>query len=525
MSAGRPDATASLFEDAIDVPVWLEEDSHGTFRARVQRDRTIGCGLHETRPLKRVRAWWRLVEAAPKPQLGSRLRVARAWVSFAVCGLGALVGGGVAAAALRYDGTYPVNVVMALALLVALPLLLFVGTLVLLPGWLPGVKRVQDLLAAVNVGNLVSGLFNRLAHERDALQLGWNHAGSGPAAAFAKWQAVVWSQQAGLCFSAAAVAVAFMLVVFTDLAFGWSTTLQITSTDAHSIVAAIAWPWSSWLPGAMPDSVLLEESRFFRLEDGIGGIGGMVAAGRLTGWWPFLVMSLVVYGVLPRLLLLCIAEVRLRSATRRMLLDDPRVTALLDRMDVALIGLDSGMDSGIDRGDVADVRVEETRRGAFHAFRHDGPVNAIAWNYSMPEDSAESSPGALPGGDIEHWLRAHVKDLRGPAVYMGGGNAPAHDRQVLQDIEVGGTSLVLMLTKAWEPPLLDCLDFLRALRGRLGRDVSIAVVPLGVGGGEAEGMDLAAWHQRVLTLGDGRTYVEGFAGGPAEGSDIDGHPS
>jgi hypothetical protein len=89
----------------------------------------------------------------------------------------------------------------------------------------------------------------------------------------------------------------------------------------------IAAPWRTIAPAAVPDAALIEGSRFFRLED------AMTVPRRpeaFTPWWPFIVCSLVTYGVLPRLILWTIATVKLRSATRALLLEDARVAALLD---------------------------------------------------------------------------------------------------------------------------------------------------------------------------------------------------
>ena len=58
----------------------------------------------------------------------------------------------------------------------------------------------------------------------------------------------------------------------------------------------------------------------------------MAASRELTGWWSFVIFAIVSYGLIPRMALLTLSAVRLRSATRSLLIEDPRVAALLDRM-------------------------------------------------------------------------------------------------------------------------------------------------------------------------------------------------
>jgi hypothetical protein len=163
----QPPPPSSPFEDAIDVPLWLESERATTdLRARMQRDRAIGIELAEREPLRRVRAWWQRVETDARPDLGRRLHRARAFVGIALVAFGFVLGAAIALAVFRYEGDWPVNVVLAMALLAGLPFLMAVLTLLLLPGRVPGLGALQDAVAAINVGNFATSLFNRFAHAR-----------------------------------------------------------------------------------------------------------------------------------------------------------------------------------------------------------------------------------------------------------------------------------------------------------------------------------------------------------------------
>src|SRR5690606_12182893 len=65
-------------------------------------------------------------------------------------------------------------------------------------------------------------------------------------------------------------------------------------------------------------------------DSGDGFTGG--ASRDLAGWWSFTVLAIACYGLLPRIVLLFVSAWRLRAATCALLVDDPRVVALLDRM-------------------------------------------------------------------------------------------------------------------------------------------------------------------------------------------------
>ena len=475
----------SLFEDALDIPAWLEGDRALAFRERAHRDRKLGLAIRGSRPLVRVRAWWRQVDADARPELGAKLKRTRAWVSLVLCAAGALLGSGLALAVLRYDGHYPVNVVAALALLVIAPLLLMIASLLLMPGRVPGLRMLQDAVATVNVGNLAASVFNRFATRPvGELNFDWGGSRGGPLARLAKWQVMFFSQLAGLSFSLAATLTAFALVVFTDLAFGWSTTLDVAALQAHRVVELVSWPWGQWVGDAVPGVALVEESRFFRLDS---GDPLDVAAGRLTGWWPFLLMSLLTYGVLPRCVLLVVARARLSAATRDVLLEDVGVRALLDRMDSAV--LDS-------EGEGEEPPVESSSHATRASVRFADTVRVVAWDLAGEEEL------------VDEWLTTHVEKRHGSPVFLGGDNELAADELALTAFSTDDSTMVLVLVKGWEPPLLDCMDVLRSLRTRVGSQASLLVVPLGLDVGAPRADELDAWRHAIARLADPGVYVE-----------------
>ena len=57
-----------------------------------------------------------------------------------------------------------------------------------------------------------------------------------------------------------AVLTALALVVFTDLAFGWSTTLDLDAASLHRVVEALSTPWRELIPAARPSSTAARPS-------------------------------------------------------------------------------------------------------------------------------------------------------------------------------------------------------------------------------------------------------------------------
>ena len=77
--------------------------------------------------------------------------------------------------------------------------------------------------------------------------------------------------------------------------------------------------------------------------------------------------------------------------------------------------------------------------------------------------------------------------------------------------DAGGDDPVLVIAKAWEPPVLELLDFLGELRQALGEARPILVVPLALGAGDRpaapDASDALQWQRASDRLGDPRTSV------------------
>jgi hypothetical protein len=480
-----PRRPTTLFEDAIDVPAWLEADRLTPYAQRVRRDRAIARGLASAGRLRSVRNWWRETAAGERSSDGARLARARTLVTLVMAALGVAAGLTVALAAFRYDGSQPVNVVRLLALLVGAQLAFLAVTLVLLMGRAIGLKSFQDLLAAITPGGWAVSVFRRLARASpDAARLFDWHSARASAGRFAKWQILFWSQVAAVAFNVAALVTAILLVTFTDLAFGWSTTLEANPAVVSRAVHAIAWPWHALVPSAVPSAALVEQSQFFRLESGSLASGAPRALG---GWWPFTVLCVVMYGLLPRLALLVLAVVRLRAATGALLLDDPRVSALLDRMAAPEI------ETAAEAHEAAAAGSAAPAAGARRAIT--GRANAVIWDESLAPDAA----------------RAYARERLGLELAViaeaGGGRAMAADRAALEQA-ADGAQPVVVFTPAWEPPLLELLDFLADLRRRVGTAASIMVAPVPERAREVSSVELETWMRAMGRLADPHLYVE-----------------
>ncbi len=488
----------------VDLAGRLEADALRDGHELHRRDRHLGqqAGLDalKGRPIEQLEQWLTAMDPPPKRRPGQKVE---GWYRI-VCGLllivGLIAGWIVAAGLFAYDGTQPVNIVRLLAVLIGGQLLLLVllGVLMLPQGllrWVPGLAAVQEALSMLSPGRIVPWVMQRLSQvHREAIErfAGVTRSHHGRFGHVEKWAVVRAGQGFAVAFNIGALMACLYLITFSDLAFGWSTTLHVEAETMGHITTAVAAPWAAWVPAAVPSAELIEQTQFYR---GDGRIEDPRAG---TRWWPFIVAALLTWGLLPRLLSLPLAAWRLRRACDRAILELPGAAEVLQRLNSPLVETHghgspqaaADSDETLGGDDAAAVAWQADPATA------DGEVFAIDW-----------AGLGLARPDIEQLVGRAVGGRLGPLVRAGGAQpVEADDRIIEQAAASGEAAAVLVLVKAWEPPLLDLTDFLTRLRQALGPRRPVLLAPLGKDGqGQAAApgeQELSLFARWVAAAGD-----------------------
>jgi len=473
----------------VDLATALDADSRGDPAQLRQRDRAISQKLaaRANDATARVAAWLDALRA-PGPSAGERARAAQRVLRSLLVALGAALGASTAFAVFAYDGSRPVNVMHVIAVFVGVQFVLVAATLVLsLPeSWrrrVPGLAALQDVLRLASPGRWQPALRRvLLPAQREALDraIGLARRHQRLYGEVHKWALLVASQMFAVSFHAAALAVAALLVVFSDLAFGWSTTLTSEARRVHHILTWLATPWSRWLPEAVPPYALVEQTQYFR---GAGGFTG--AAPHSAAWWPFLLACMTCYGLAPRLALLAFASLRQRAALQRVFSGMPGAADLRDRLDSRWIATAG-------EGAEPAPRAVPARD---HARAPRPPrVRAVRW-----------SGLALGDGEIVALVRAALGSELAGAI-PGGAGSGRSDAALCAELAAAGDAPAL-LVKAWEPPLGEFTDWLSELRSALGARTPIFVLPVAAESALASGSDARIWTRALDAVGDPFLFV------------------
>jgi hypothetical protein len=326
--------------DLFDLEIRVLEERRENEEARRNRYRNLGRRVMEQGaaaddPAALLRGMLRL--DPQRRTAGGKFESAVGAFQALVAIAGILLGGSLSLGLLFYSGEHPVNILNVLAALVGAQLLLLVLLLLaLVPRRrLPRGGPVHGLLRAL-LRSLVSRAMHGAAPERLRVLEERLDAHRG----LLGWLLLRAAQTFGVAFNLAALAGCLYRIVFSDVAFGWSTTLQFDAAAFHHVARALSSPWAWLFPHAVPSIQLVQLTQYSHLEGKylLRSLGERsIHPSVVGGWWPFLLLSIGTYGLVPRLLVLSLATVRVQRILEQTPARNEEFRRLVDWMRLPLL--------------------------------------------------------------------------------------------------------------------------------------------------------------------------------------------
>jgi len=261
----------------------------------------------------------------------------------------------------------------------------------------------------------------------------------------------------------------FLAVIFTqDIAFGWSTTLHITTQSFYNFLHSLSFVFEAICPQSAVSLELIQETHYFRLGGHI--TQEMQRSASLFGeWWKFLACSTLFYAIFLRLLFLLFTFIKLRKTVSKALSQIEGAQELLRDMNEPLISTtaDTKEQKGTEQT-TAPLPTKETLTGYYAA---------LGWAFNQEE--------LLLILDALH--------LTPQQSYTVGGNKSLKEDSSVISLMQGDT---LLLVKAWEVPTMEFIDFVEEL---LPKVKSLRIYPTGYAKEHyrADPEDLAIWEQKI----------------------------
>ncbi len=514
----RARARRLRWTDVVDLEARLEADAAWPAEDLHARDRAIGAsiGARDLDDRTAIIAWIDAQHDGSAADAGARARHLRdqlaALLMLAGFATGALSVGGWLSA----GGDAPVNVIDLWPLLVGgqlgLVLLWLIAALPSLGRW-PVIGPLHTLLREVLawIPRAAARCVARFAHGPAET---WSHV-------LAEMRRLEWlygrlrfwllarlSQVFAISFNLGAIVAFIVMPTIDDPAFGWRSRLLdeaqvIAWSDALS--APLAWVWADARPGAE----VVRATRYSSVAERYARDPAPDAAGVAgpdapwAAWWPFLLASLVAYGLVPRLLYWTLGGFAIRRALAGLSFDRPEIARVVARL----------------RQSVVDTRAlaaeTGTRIDADGYVLPDAGTLALARMASVWWESV-----ALDGDELAALLEARF-GVRPEAVGRVGGLDRADDAAVLARLaDLGAGTGVFLTMASWEPPVGDHVDFVSASRAALPRDVPIVIALYNRAPGGAavapEAAQTLVWRRRIARLGDPFMSVEALVASTEE---------
>jgi len=515
-------------KDLIDLEYFLHidsEDTHPGRRSNIEaRDRDIFLKvvhprLRQTSAFPRrlvIKSWLdRRREVKMKTTAAEAVLPGEAYAeTFRLLGyglfiLGGLSGIGLAIALLSYTGTTPLNISVFLGAAVFVQILL-----VLLLGGLLLVRMIRPHLFYSSVvysvlSRLIIALYKKFklritsslsGARRDSLAalLGLVRGKKQVYGSLFYWPVFILAQLFGIGFNLGILGATLLRVLGTDMAFGWQSTVQVSATAVHLIVKWMAAPWAGFVPPelAYPTLSQIEGSRLV-LKDGIYHL----ITPDLVAWWPFLCFAVLAYGLLPRLLLFILGWQIQRHLLAKINFTQGICDQLVDRMTTPQVKFGDRSKAPVSSG--SNKKTAPISQKTLTRHENTGVEKQLI--ILVPDDLFDACEDKdlqnvitqAMGGRITKTIRLEDADMDDVAalnrlIPAGPKNSWTH---------------VLILQEAWQPPIVENIVFIKALRHHLGDQTPILVGLIGKPAPSTiftrvTPTNWQTWKERLMTLGD-----------------------
>ncbi len=376
---------------------------------------------------------------------------------------------------LSYNGNEPVNVIYFMAMVIFLPIFTIILTLISMFR----VKSTQSMLIHISPAFWMERVLAFLPNKMDKylkttiLELKLNPL-------IVNWIVIKRSQILALTFSLGLLFSLLAIIATKDIAFAWSTTLNISPENFYNFLYSLSFVWRDIFPWAVPSLELVEHSQYYRLGERLNE--EMINNASLLGeWWKFLLFATIFYAIILRLIMVVMSSVALNRAIKVSFLTLDGSQKLLNDMNEPIISTAALVDE----------------------------VNFLAKNveYARVVKNYEASYDNILGWALDKTVLVLINDnmcVESKNLYEVGGS-----QTLIQDNEVVKKCYgnILLYVKAWEPPTMDFIDFLEIL---LENTDKITVTPIGTHKKQyvTSEKELNIWAKKLYTLNSEKVWVK-----------------
>jgi len=292
----------------------------------------------------------------------------------------------------------------------------------------------------------------------------------------------------GLSFACGVLMFSGFDLANSNRTFRWEGILfDWDASASQSVIRVISTPWS-WFAHEGSGFPNFEQIRSTISNHDLSTL----PHGAARAWARFVVLSALVYGVIPRAALYILSQIRLRRALYAANFDDPRSDALWERLMTPLVISVKGVESHFDPG-------------------------SLSKSPSIIPPSSGSHTIILPSDLNDPLLKEAVANfMRQKGLKVGETVIlPELPRDILKVVAGLPKSSVYVVHQSWMWQTGELKDLLREIRNSVGPKCSVILALLGKPNGEPLGdapfaRDVDVWQREIDALGDPYLGVRPF---------------
>lgn len=323
------------------------------------------------------------------------------------------------------------------------------------------------------------------------------------------WPVFVTVQLFAVIFNLGVLGALFLKVAITDLAFGWQTTLQVAPESVHRFVEIVALPWS-WLvspPTAHPTLSQIAGSQMI-LKDGILHL----ATGDLVAWWPFIFLTVLFYGLMPRLLLVIVGYFKKHRALESLDFSHGACDRLIMRMKTPAIETQKAPYQPKAPEEKARLHVETDTIEPMDGHLVTTPAIVL-----VPAEILHQLEHAGLEKQLNDTLGMHPVAVI--PTEMDARTDTGCLKKILSENQDKGFSLrIVIVQEAWQPPIKETISWIKALRTAGGGTAGMIIALIGKPDRETvftvpATSDQTTWEHTINSLKDPYVRIEILGGG------------
>ncbi len=409
-------------------------------------------------------------------------------------------------ALLSYSGNEPVNIIYYLFFAILVPILSMIFTLF-------------TLFSRWSISEFFKMLFPYHWLEKIVSKIGTNKKIEFLDMAFSKsLQKNIFIerlQRFSLIFSIGVLLALLFVVITQDIAFSWSTTLDIKASSFYQFLELIATPWRVILASFMPSMELVELSQHYRL--GVKLETNMVENAHILGtWWRYLAINTFFYAIVLRFFLWLFTLYSLRKRVKKEFFDLYELNRLVREFNTPFIETKSPKEE-------KHLEIKEEHKQQVKVKNMPPPMPPlpkIEEDNSLDDESIEEEIAIIEDNILEkeqHTIIAwnfssdevllvndSIDILPSSISLVGGRNSFEEDEEIANNSE----DKILLYVKSWEPPTMDFVDFLEELISN-DRVYEIELFPIGLSENSYRSTDkeFSIWNRKIEGLKSKKVWV------------------